>query len=616
MVRQPQVGRRGGTAFAAKQPLQSTRPLGSVRRHGPSSSVRYVLPDRPASLQQLQQGVLHAPAPDNAIRMLDEANVLEAKANVIRQTALQEMARNKRSGPVNYEAERQYQELIAQHERLQKGQAAVAAQAPTPAVIDMASPFGRDASAAQPPAQAAARATEAAQLAAARLVAEQSREQELERRQRKEQQRLRAKSADMFGGPSLQKLFARCDAALSTSGKSLAETQERDREMRLDLAESERQTLAALREAREQQRQRLQKAAPAWLRPAAAPLVPKPRAQPARRAAPPPPAQEECVDLVSSSEEEGEGETAHQEGDGLYGERGEYDQEAEEEEEAQSSYSQQAEEELSEAMAASVSLSASESEGPELARPYQPTAAHKRLYRQALDKGDPEEILMKHKNSNIDITRRLIKCMKPPEWLNDEVMNVYMGLLQDRDTRRRKAGRGPKCHFFNSFFINKLFLDQKPAAYAYANVRRWTNPKRLATWGQASASVLDCDVIIMPVHLGLHWTCAVVRLTDRELVYYDSMKGERADIMEALRQWVADEFKDKRNQDVDTSTWPIRYEKDIPQQHNGSDCGAFTLAFAEFEGRGASLAGAFAQEHMNAYRVKLTGEILSSCIST
>ncbi|KAK9818408.1 hypothetical protein WJX72_012195 [[Myrmecia] bisecta] len=58
------------------------------------------------------------------------------------------------------------------------------------------------------------------------------------------------------------------------------------------------------------------------------------------------------------------------------------------------------------------------------------------------------------------------------------------------------------------------------------------------------------------------------------------------------------------------------YEKDIPQQHNASDCGAFTLAFAEFEGRGASLAGAFSQEHMNAYRVKLTGEILSGCISS
>ena len=28
--------------------------------------------------------------------------------------------------------------------------------------------------------------------------------------------------------------------------------------------------------------------------------------------------------------------------------------------------------------------------------------------------------------------------------------------LQDRDTARRQQGKWPKCHFFNSFFVNKL----------------------------------------------------------------------------------------------------------------------------------------------------------------
>ena len=45
---------------------------------------------------------------------------------------------------------------------------------------------------------------------------------------------------------------------------------------------------------------------------------------------------------------------------------------------------------------------------------------------------------------------------------------------------------------------------------------------------QASASVLDCDLVIMPVHLAMHWTCAAVNLRDRELLYLDSMGVRRA----------------------------------------------------------------------------------------
>jgi len=40
---------------------------------------------------------------------------------------------------------------------------------------------------------------------------------------------------------------------------------------------------------------------------------------------------------------------------------------------------------------------------------------------------------------------------------------------------------------------------------------------------QMSATILDVDRIIMPVHLGNHWTCAVIDLAAKELVYYDSM---------------------------------------------------------------------------------------------
>ena len=35
-----------------------------------------------------------------------------------------------------------------------------------------------------------------------------------------------------------------------------------------------------------------------------------------------------------------------------------------------------------------------------------------------------------HKPSNIEMPRRLLRCLRGLDWLNDEVINIYMGLLQ------------------------------------------------------------------------------------------------------------------------------------------------------------------------------------------
>ena len=35
-----------------------------------------------------------------------------------------------------------------------------------------------------------------------------------------------------------------------------------------------------------------------------------------------------------------------------------------------------------------------------------------------------------HKSTNIGVNRGLLVCLKTREWLNDEVMNIFIGLLQ------------------------------------------------------------------------------------------------------------------------------------------------------------------------------------------
>lgn len=143
-----------------------------------------------------------------------------------------------------------------------------------------------------------------------------------------------------------------------------------------------------------------------------------------------------------------------------------------------------------------------------------------------------------------------------------------------------------KCHFFNSFFLSKLYKDE--GIYKYDNVRRWTTPNKLKNGGQLSTSILDCDRIIVPVNQSnTHWTCAVIDLNDKKLIYYDSLvvsvlqialcivkmhdgacrasllrgylllfithcwkQNEDHKCLENLAQYIKDEYKNKQNKDV------------------------------------------------------------------
>ena len=59
---------------------------------------------------------------------------------------------------------------------------------------------------------------------------------------------------------------------------------------------------------------------------------------------------------------------------------------------------------------------------------------------------DPSQVILYHKNSNISILRKDLLCLQPGTWLNDEVVNVYMGLLQVTATLKNSPeNSGPRA---------------------------------------------------------------------------------------------------------------------------------------------------------------------------
>lgn len=216
----------------------------------------------------------------------------------------------------------------------------------------------------------------------------------------------------------------------------------------------------------------------------------------------------------------------------------------------------------------------------------------------ALKGGNSREVLVMHENSNIEITKGILQCLLPGGWLNDEVINLYLELLKERE--KRETDKFLKCHFFNTFFYKKLYNPN--TRYDYKAVRRWTTQRKIGY------NLTDCDKIFVPIHKEIHWCLAIIDMKAKKFQYLDSLRGSDAHVLDVLAKYITDEAKDKTGQDLDVSSWETQLVEDLPQQENGSDCGMFMIKYADFHSRGLPLS--FFQTDMPYFRKRTAKEIL------
>ncbi|KAM3834848.1 sentrin-specific protease 2 isoform 1-T1 [Vipera latastei] len=206
----------------------------------------------------------------------------------------------------------------------------------------------------------------------------------------------------------------------------------------------------------------------------------------------------------------------------------------------------------------------------------------------ALSYGQDDEILTCA--FKLNITRRDIQTLRNQQWLNDVVINFYMNLLVERN----KMPGFPVLYAFSTFFYSKL------SSMGYNAVKRWTK----------EVDLFQHDIVLVPIHIRLHWALVVIDLRRKTIKYFDSMGQNGIRICMRLLQYLQEESKAKKNLDINVSSWILYSMKphEIPQQLNGSDCGMFTCKFADFVTRDKPIA--FTQFHMPYYRKKMVWEIL------
>ena len=223
------------------------------------------------------------------------------------------------------------------------------------------------------------------------------------------------------------------------------------------------------------------------------------------------------------------------------------------------------------------------------------TTAEAEIVDEALGTGNPNEILAELRN--IPISRLDMTTLRPGQWLNDEVINGYFKILEQREASK---ATGPSCHFHQTTFYPKLA--EEPNGYQYSQVAEWTRGK----------DVFSKDLIIVPIHQPGHWTLAVINVKQQRFEYYDSLRGPPGLVFENLRRWLKDESLDKKGKSFDTTGWTevVWKQGQTPQQRNGWDCGMFMIRTADYIARDTVLS--FTQEDMELFRRLTVLEILKA----
>lgn len=107
-------------------------------------------------------------------------------------------------------------------------------------------------------------------------------------------------------------------------------------------------------------------------------------------------------------------------------------------------------------------------------------------------------------------------------WLNDQVINMYGELIMDAVP--------DKVHFFNSFFHRQLVTK------GYNGVKRWTK----------KVDLFKKSLLLIPIHLEVHWSLITVTLSNRIISFYDSQGIHFKFCVENIRKYLLTEAREKK----------------------------------------------------------------------
>ena len=211
-----------------------------------------------------------------------------------------------------------------------------------------------------------------------------------------------------------------------------------------------------------------------------------------------------------------------------------------------------------------------------------------------------------------NVSNKDTKRLQHGEWLNDEIVNSCMGLLNERSLRM-----GKKHMFMNSFLMDKTTFKEKQI--------RWFKRAQMILNGASSTSASSVtnytfrfdgiERIVIPINIdNTHWISIHVDVPNRKIEVLDSYHGDHTDRAISVINLLIEMWK--LDKGWGGLSWGIYHRKDLPVQTDGNSCGVFTCAYAvmltgeddhnpDRNGRGWN----FDQSNMSYFRNRLAVDI-------
>lgn len=135
-------------------------------------------------------------------------------------------------------------------------------------------------------------------------------------------------------------------------------------------------------------------------------------------------------------------------------------------------------------------------------------------------------VIARDNASNIEITASSLKTLLPGSWLNDEVINFYVSILN------QKYGARQGFYIFNSFLATKIMKNGRTTALV-----RW--------FKKANIDFGVTTKVLCPVHVsGNHWALCAIDLKAERYDFYDSLGGQvPQELKERLPELIKAVFK-------------------------------------------------------------------------
>ena len=208
-------------------------------------------------------------------------------------------------------------------------------------------------------------------------------------------------------------------------------------------------------------------------------------------------------------------------------------------------------------------------------------------FEQIFQKIDTDQAAVTISNEHIRLTD--ILSLSPDEWITDPIINGYMFLLQQRDKLliQSQARTTPNL-FFTSMLYTKVLYE---GDHCEDGVLTW-GTKKCETYIGKGTNIFQMNKIYFPInHNNSHWALVQADMEQHVLTYYDSLGKHTANkttgsvlgqkALTTILKYLKHEHMQVCKSELQ-STWRVDDQSNtIPQQSNGSDCGVFTIAYAD-----------------------------------